>query len=111
MKTCENCKYFEFSTNAEPCKTCTDIFSGKPSNWVKHTKFTKLGVERGRYKHKEPESLWSIAIEMANRIADVTEDRDLVARYRSRLQSAYWDEQERRRAEYIRENGYIDPWS
>ena len=59
---------------------------------------------------KKTESLWSIAIEMANKIQELTGDLELVTGYRNRLAKAYWDEQDRRQKEWIKENGYVDPW-
>jgi hypothetical protein len=59
---------------------------------------------------KKTESLWSIAIEMANKIQELTGDLELVTGYRNRLTKAYWDEQDRRQKEWIKENGYVDPW-
>lgn len=59
---------------------------------------------------KKTESLWSIAIEMANKILELTGDLELITEYRNRLSKAYWEEQDRWQKELIKEHGYVDPW-
>ena len=44
-------------------------------------------------KKSKPLTLWEVAIDMVNKIYDITGDRKLYDYFRSRITEAYWNDQ------------------